>query len=111
MGGIVAAATSAMGGMGGGGLFSSLLSTVVSSIFSPDPPSPAAPPAPPAAAPAPQAPTPAITEVKSEQPVVDTEAARVRAAKRRKASEDKKLFSLSSEDTETSVITKSILGD
>lgn len=74
-------------------------------------PAPAAPPPPPAPAPAPPAPTvSSAPEAGLETPVVDTEAARVRAAKRRKAAADAQLFSLS-DTSESSVLTKSLLGD
>jgi hypothetical protein len=46
-----------------------------------------------------------------EAPVVDTEAARVRAIRRRKAAQDAQLFSLSEGDSEATIITKSLLGD
>lgn len=63
-----------------------------------------------------QAPTPepvvkTVEEVKDEEPIVDTEAARVRASKRRKAAEDRRLFNLGGTDDETVILTKSLLGD
>lgn len=111
MGGVVAPALGALSGGGMGGIFTSILGQVVSSIMAPDEPSPQAPPPPPAPVAEPVAPTPVVSEVKSEQPVLDTEAARVRATKRRKSAEDRKLFSLSEEDSAANILTKSILGD
>lgn len=115
MGGIVSAVApvaSALGG--GGGVFGQILGTVLSSALAPSAPSaptPTAAPAAPSAAPAPEAPTESsAADVAAEEPVIDTEAARVRAAKRRKAAEDEKLFSLSSQD-DSVVLTKSLLGD
>lgn len=67
-------------------------------------------PAVPEAAPVPEAPV--VSKAKDvEEPVVDTDAARVRAAKRRKGAEDRRLFALGEEDDETVVLTKSLLGD
>ena len=69
-----------------------------------------APPAPPAAAPAPVAPSVAKAEDTSgSAPVLDTEAARVRALKRRQASSDNQLIGLSESDSST--ISKSLLGE
>ena len=74
-------------------------------------PAPAAPPPPPAVAPAPVAPQVAeASDTVGQEPVVDTEAARVRASKRRKAAEDERLFSLS-DSSDSVVLTKSLLGD
>lgn len=79
----------------------------------PSAPTPQAPPP----APAPAAPPPAPTvstapEVSGEEPVIDTEAAKVRAQKRRRAAEDEKLFTLSNseEDSTSTALTKSLLG-
>lgn len=112
MGGIVAPIAAAVGGSAGfGSIITSVLGTVLSSALAPKPPSPQAPPAPPAPAPAPTPPA-QVTQVGQEEPVVDTEAARVRATKRRKAAEDRRLFALSeSQDDDTVILTKSILGE
>lgn len=63
----------------------------------------------PAAVAAPETPK-VVTEAAAEEPVVDTEAARVRAAKRRASAESTRLFNLGSED-ETVVLSKSLLGE
>lgn len=78
-----------------------------------EPPSPAPAPPPPAPAPAPEAPKVSeAPDVSQEEPVVDTEAAKVRANKRREAAEQRRLFSLSDEQNDGSVVlTKSLLGD
>jgi hypothetical protein len=73
-------------------------------------PAPAPTPAAPAPAPAPVAPEPTVKEA-AESPVIDTEAARVRAVKRRKAAESDRLFALSSEDDSAVILTKSLLGE
>ena len=62
----------------------------------------------PAPAPAPQAPE--VVSEASAEPVTDTEAARVRAQKRRASNADKSLFKLGSED-ETTTLSKSLLGE
>lgn len=73
-------------------------------------PAPAPLPPPPQAAPAPPPPTESTAkEIQGEEPVVDTEAARVRAAKRR-AEADKNLTSLSTTE-ESTILTKSLLGE
>ena len=71
----------------------------------------AAPAAPAAVAPPPAPEVSSAPEVKREEPVVDTEAARIRAQKRRKAAEDRRLFALSEEDSDAVVLTKSLLGE
>jgi len=68
-------------------------------------------PAAPAALAAPAAPEASVAPEAQEAPVADTEAARVRAIKRRKASEDTNLFSLSGEDSSSTTLTKSLLGE
>ena len=82
----------------------SAIAPIFGSLFAPDPPSPAP-------APAPEAPTVSTANDISEEPVVDTEAARVRAQKRRKAASDQKLFSLSSDDSDSTILSKSLLGE
>lgn len=78
----------------------------------PQAPSPAPAPAAPAVAPPPQAPeVQTVDTTRAETPAVDTEAARVRASKRRKAAEDAKLFSLSEDDSNAVVLSKSLLGE
>ncbi len=77
------------------------------------PQAPQASPAP--AAPAAVAPPPApevstAKDVKANAPVIDAEAARVRAQKRRRASEDRRLFSLSTDESDSVTLTKSLLG-
>ena len=89
----------------------SAIAPIFGSLFAPDPPSPAPAPAAPAPAPAPEAPTVSTANDISEEPVVDTEAARVRAQKRRKAASDQKLFSLSSDDSDSTILSKSLLGE
>lgn len=76
-------------------------------------PSPAPAPAAPAAAPAPEAPeVSTAADVDQEQPVIDSEAAKIRANKRRESAEQRKLFTLSDEEDDGSVVlTKSLLGD
>lgn len=116
MGAAIAPIASSLAGgsaLGGGGLFGTILSSVASNMFAPDTPSAPAPAAlPPAPEPqaAPVAP-PAVEKVATQEPVVDTEAARVRAAKRRKEAGDRRLFSLSKQEDESVVLTKSLLGE
>lgn len=77
----------------------------------PDSPSAAPAPAAPSAVAAPAAPETSSAADVASSPVVDTEAARVRAQKRRSSAEQRKLFSLSEEDSESTVLTKSLLGE
>ena len=73
-------------------------------------PAPAPLPPPPAPAPAPEPPKESTADdIKGEEPVVDTEAARVRASKRRAAAETN-LTNLSEED-ESTILTKSLLSE
>lgn len=122
MGGFVPAITSAIaplsgvvgsGGLGGG-LLGSVFSTVAKAAFSSAPDAPSAAPAPqaPAAAVAPEAP-PVVSDAPeaAQAAVVDTEAARVRALKRRQEAEGRRLFTLDDEDDESSVLTKNLLGE
>ena len=73
--------------------------------------SPTPAPATPVPAPAPVAPTVSTAPESREEPVVDTEAARIRAQKRRVAAESSRLFQLTDEDDTSVVLTKSLLGD
>ena len=87
------------------------LSTILSSVMAPKPPEQSSAPAAPEVAPAPPPPTESSADdVSSGTPAVDAEAARVRAGKRRKASESKKLFSLGAEEDESVTLTKTLLG-
>lgn len=67
------------------------------------------PPVAPQAAPAPEAPAPVQDNQSKEAPVVDLEAAQVRARKRRAESES--LFNLTKAEDTSVVITKSLLGE
>ena len=73
----------------------------------------AAPPPPPQVSSAPEAPKESTAaEVTANEPVVDQEAARIRAQKRRDASRDEQdLFSLSDESKDATTLTKSLLGE
>lgn len=88
-----------------------IASTLLGGLMSPEPPAPA--PLPPAPTPAEAPPVPEVTKAEDlgEEPVVDTEAARVRAAKRRKEASQRQLFNLSGTEDESVVLTKSLLGD
>lgn len=109
MGGFVAPLATSLGGASG--ILGSVVSTVLSSALAPGAPSPAAPPAPPPVQAAPE-PAPAVEKVDdAKEPVVDTEAARIRASKRRKAAEDKQLFALSEDSNDSVILTKSLLGE
>ncbi len=107
-----------MGGGGGiiGSIISSVFSTVLSSALAPSAPSAPAPapaPPPPAVEPVPEAPEPAnVSELGADAQVavVDTEAAKSRAVKRRRAANQKTLFGLSSE-SDTENVSKSLLGE
>lgn len=88
-----------------------LFGTLLTSAMAPKPPAVQPLPAPPQVAPPP--PTPEVTkaeEVATETPV-DTEAARVRAAKRRKEAEGQNLLSLTPASSDVEVLTKSLLGE
>lgn len=99
-----------MGGIAAIAPILSAVGSVAGAFLQPEPPAPAPPPPAPAPAPAPPPPEESrAQDVATEEAVVDTEAARVRAQKRRKAAEDKKLFALEEEDRSTS-LTKSLLG-
>ena len=103
-------------------LLTSVLGSVASGFigqaFAPDPPNLPAPAAPP---PAPEVvPTPVAPEVvkeptevakASEAAVIDTEAARVRATKRRRASQETQLLRLNTEEDDAVILTKSLLGE
>lgn len=116
MGGVVSAvasvATAASGG-GIGGILGSVVSNVLSNALAPSPPSPPTPaplPAAPEAAPAPEAPT-TVSEA-GQEPVVDVEAAAVRARKRRSETGDRRrLLGLSGENDDSVILTKSLLGE
>lgn len=60
---------------------------------------------------APEAPDVATADDIGEEPVVDTEAARIRAQKRRKTAEERRLFSLTETDDTSVILTKSLLGE
>jgi len=96
-------------------IIASVAGSVLSSALAPSKPSaPAAiQQAIPQAAPEPEAPEPVVSKAEDlgEEPVVDTEAARVRAAKRRKSAEDRRLFALGEDNDETVILTKSLLGE
>ena len=84
--------------------------TILSAVSSKKAPGGSSAPAVPAAAEAPAAPeVSGADDVDPGQAQVDTEAARVRASKRRKASEGKRLFSLEQED-DSVTLTKTLLG-
>ncbi len=85
--------------------------SIIAGMLAPKPETPDFPQlAPPTPAEAPEAPEP-VVQAASEEPVIDSEAARVRATKRRRASEESKLFPLSSTDDDAVVLTKSLLGN
>lgn len=86
------------------------ISPVIGSLSGGGAPSASPAPAAPSAAPAPEAPKESTaSDVTAKEPVVDQEAARVRAAKRRAESEDT-LYSLNTDSTATT-IAKSLLGE
>lgn len=88
-----------------------LVGSILSSAMAPSAPSPAPAPSAPAAASAPKPPTASdAPDIAGPEAVVDTEAARIRAQKRRTNSEQRKLFSLSSTDDDSVSLTKSLLG-
>lgn len=98
--------------MGGVASIFSAIAPVFSSLLAPDPPSYSpAPPAPAAAPPPPPPEESSALDVSGEAPVIDSEAAKVRANKRRKAAEDRRLFSLSDEEDSSVILTKSLLGE
>lgn len=88
-----------------------IASTLLGGLMSPSAPTPA--PLPPAPTPAEAPPVPEVTKAEElgEEPVVDTEAARVRAAKRRKEASQRQLFNLSNSEDESVVLTKNLLGE
>ena len=75
------------------------------------PPAPAPPPPPPPVQPAPPPPEVSTAPDVGEEPVIDSEAARLRASKRRKAAEDEKLFALSEDSNDAVSLSKSLLGE
>lgn len=93
---ILPVVTSLLGAFGGGG---------------PSAPSPAPAPPPPAPAPLPPPPEVSSAPEASSEPVIDSEAARIRAQKRRQANQDQSLTSLNTEESSSASLTKSILGD
>lgn len=95
-----------MGGAAIVPLLTTIAGSVVSSVLAPKQSSPDLP-APPPVAEAPEVPKVAEAD---EAPVVDTEAARARAAARRRNAEQARLFSLGSQDDDATVLTKSLLG-
>ena len=106
--GLSAVAGIASGG-GLGGFFTSILTNVITSALAPSAPSPAALPAAPAPAEVPKAPA-AVTKAGPE-PVIDTEAAGVRARKRRaEAAGKRRLLGLATED-DSVLLSRSLLGE
>lgn len=101
-------------GAGGGKGVLSAVAPIIGNLMSDtsEPPAPAPAPPVPTLAPAPAIPPVASTaqDVKSQEAIVDTEAAQIRASKRRKNALDTNLFSLTSADNSASVLTKSLLG-
>jgi len=97
------------------GPLGSTVAGTLAKVLTGAPKAPASSPAPaaPAAAPAPEAPAPVESSAPEagEAPVVDTEAARIRAAKRRKAASDRNLFDLNDPTQNSAVLTKSLLGE
>jgi hypothetical protein len=102
-------------------LLTSILPTILGSFLAPEAPQPQQAPAAPQPAPAPiapqvapEAPAPVkseVPEISRQEPVIDQEASRVRAVKRRTAAKDRQLFALSQEDDSATILTKSLLGD
>ena len=112
---LLGGAAGAAGAGGGLGVLGSIISAVVPALMqssAPTPPAPAPLPPPPQPAEAPKAPEVADTITQPEQ-VVDTEAARVRAQKRRAEAESRQqLLSLGEQQEDESVtLTKSLLGE
>jgi hypothetical protein len=102
MGGLAAAATALAPAV------APVAGTILSSVIGGKPSAPSLPPAP---APAAPATAPDVATTASPEPVVDVEAARTRAAKRRAEARQKQLFSLSGEsDDDSVVLTKTLLG-
>jgi len=106
----MASAGGGKGSMGKAGL--SMLTSLMGGQDAPEAPQMQAPPPVPAVAPAPPPPTESTAkDAGGEEAIIDSEAARIRAQKRRAGSESDNLFALSAPAEGSATLTKSILGE